>query len=152
MDITFQKDAWNRLLVATSEVGEPMPVEPVRCFPLTHPDEQISLVDDEGHEVLRIVSLNDLPANQRQLLEQELAAREFSPVIQRIHRAGLSLPGSWDVETDRGLTRFEIASEDDLRRLPNRSVLIIDTNGIRYRIPREENLDASSRAILRRFL
>lgn len=152
MIIALQRDAWNRLLATVPGNGQPIAVEPVRCFPLTHPDEHISLLDANGHEVLRIDTLSDLPTEQRVLLEQELAAREFSPVIQRIVRAGSSPPCSWDVETDRGPTRFEITSEDDLRRLPDLSIVIVDTNGIRYRIPQPDRLDASSRAILRRFL
>ena len=56
------------------------------------------------------------------------------------------------METDRGTTRFEIDSEDDLRKLADGTVIIADNNGVRYRIPRSESLDAASRAILRRFL
>lgn len=152
MNIAFHRDAWNRLLASMPGDGEPIAVEPVRCFPLTHPHEHICLIDANGREVLRIASLNELPADQRRLLEQELEEREFSPLIQRIVRAGSSPPCSWDVETDRGPTRFEITSEDDLRRLPDRSIVIVDTNGIRYRIPQPDRLDAQSRAILRRFL
>lgn len=152
MIVAFQRDAWNRLLAALPGDGRPIPVEPVRCFPLTHPDEHIALVDAKGHEVLRIASLEDLPSEQRQLLEQELAQREFSPVIQRVLRAGPSVPCVWDVETDRGPTRIEIGSEDDLRRLPDGMIIVVDTNGIRFRIPHADRLDAQSRAILRRFL
>jgi hypothetical protein len=63
-----------------------------------------------------------------------------------------STPCQWDVETDRGRTQFEVDSDDDFRRLPDGVVIICDANGIRYRIPDETKLDASSRAILRRFL
>lgn len=150
-EIQFQHDAWRRLLLQSGG-SSPIPVEPVRCFPLTHPDEHISLVDPEGREVLRIAALSDLPAEQRQVLEQELAEREFSPRISRIVRAGVSLPCSWDVETDRGSTRFDIDSEDDFRRLPDGTVIIADSNGIRFRIPNVDRLDAPSKAILRRFL
>ena len=51
-----------------------------------------------------------------------------------------------------GATRFEIDSEDDFRRLPNGTVIITDTNGIRFRIPSVERLDTKSRDVLRRFL
>lgn len=151
-DISFSRDDWSRLLLHRAGGMSPTVVEPVRCFPLTHPHEHISLLDPEGHEVLRIASLADLPAEQRQSLERELAEREFSPVILRIIRAGASPPCSWDVETDHGPTRFEIDSDDDFRRLPDGTVIIMDANGIRFRIPDVKRLDAPSQAILRRFL
>lgn len=150
--ISFRRDAWGCLELQAPGLIEPTVVEPVRCFPLTYPDEQIALVDAEGREVLRIGSLSDLPSEQRAMLEAELAEREFSPVIQRIVRAGVSLPCRWDVETDRGATTFQVDSEDELRRLPSGTVIITDANGIRFRIPNVEQLDTPSRGILRRFL
>jgi hypothetical protein len=152
MDVVFHQDSWNRLLVTLPPSQESIPVEPVRCFPLTYPAEHIALLDAAGREVLRIRSLADLDADQRRILEQELAEREFSPVIQRIVRTGPSLPCRWDVETDRGPTQFEIDSEDDIRRLPNGTVILSDANGIRFRIPHVESLDHHSRRLLRRFL
>lgn len=153
MECHFQHDAWGRLLLQQPGQADPVPVEPVRAFPLTHPHEQISLVDAEGREVLRIAALEDLPVDQREILERELAEREFSPVIQRIlHVSASAPPCQWDVETDRGRIQFGLESEDDLRRLPDGTVIIADANGIRYRIPQAEQLDATSRALLRRFL
>src|SRR5690349_16932857 len=98
--ISFRRDAWGCLLLERSGGSEPTVVEPVRCFPLTHPTEHVSLLDIEGREVLRIASLNELDGEQRRLLEQELAEREFSPVIRRILGAGAAVPCRWDVETD----------------------------------------------------
>lgn len=149
--LSFRCDEWGQLLLLRHG-EEPIPVEPVRCFPLTHPEQHIALLDTEGREVLRINTLNELAEEPRKLLLAELAEREFSPEIQRILRAGASAPCSFDVETDRGVTRFEIDSEDDFRRLPNGAVIITDTNGIRFRIPRVDRLDAKSRDVLRRFL
>lgn len=149
----FQHDPWERLLVTLPGCQEAIPVEPVRAFPLTHPQEHISLLDAEGREVLRIAALSDLPTAQRELLERELAAREFSPVIQQIVQVSPAAPPCiWDVETDRGRTHFRLESEDDLRRLPDGMVILSDANGIRFRIPDVERLDAPSRAFLRRFL
>lgn len=151
-NLHFCRDDWGCLLLQRPDGSEPIVVEPVRCFPLTHPDEHISLLDVEGREVLRIAALRELADEPRQLLEQELAEREFSPVIRRILGAGAAVPCRWDVETDRGATRFQIDSEDEIRRLPNGTIILTDANGIRFRIPKVEDLDASSRAILRRFL
>lgn len=152
MQLHFQHDDWGRLLLTLPERAEPFVVEPVRCFPLTHPTEHISLLDEEGQEVLRIAALAELPAESRAALERELSEREFSPVIQRILRAGSSVPCRWEAETDRGVAQFDVDSDDDFRKLPNGTVIISDANGIRFRIPNVEALDAGSRGILRRFL
>ena len=83
MNITFQRDAWNRLLATVPGDGQPIAVEPVRCFPLTHPDEQISLLDANGHEVLRISSLNELPAEQREaFVLNELEEKSFREIAE----------------------------------------------------------------------
>lgn len=151
--VTLRRDAWGRLLLSRSGQTEPIPVDPVRCFPLTHPREHVSLLDGEGKEVLRIASLDRLPDAQRSLLEEVLAEQEFSPEILRIRAIGASSPPCpWDVETDRGPTHFELDSEDDVRRLPDGTVIVVDSNGIRFRIRDVERLDAKSRAVLRRYL
>ena len=151
--LRFDRDDWGRLLLSSPDVAEPTLVEPVRCFPLTHPRGQIALLDPEGRELVRLKSVDDLPMPAREILERELIEREFAPVILRILRTtASSLPGSWDVETDRGATRFDLDSEDDIRRLPDGTVILADSNGIRYRIPSVGQLDAGSRAILRQFL
>jgi hypothetical protein len=150
--LSFRRDDWGCLLLQAPGLEKPIIVEPVRCFPLTHPEEHVSLLDDTGREVLRIASLNELTGESRRLLEKELAEREFSPIIQRILEAGAAVPCNWDVETDRGVTRFQIDSEDEIRRLPNGAIILTDANGIRFRIPNVEDLDANSRTILRRFL
>ncbi len=150
-NLSLRRDDWGCLLLQRPDGSEPIVVEPVRCFPLTHRDEHVSLLDVEGREVLRIAALNELAEEPRRLLEQELAEREFSPVIRRILGAGTVAPCHWDVETDRGMTRFQLDSEDEIRRLPNDTIILTDTNGIRFRIPQAAVLDASSRAILRRF-
>jgi hypothetical protein len=149
----FQRDAWGRLLLVEPGCAEGVVVDPIRCFPLTHPREHIALVDSAGKEVLRIAALDELPADQRTLIEEALAEREFSPLIRRIARVSASSPPcTWDVETDRGPTQFELDSEDDVRKLPDGAVIVADANGIRYRISDVSRLDASSRALLRRFL
>jgi hypothetical protein len=64
----------------------------------------------------------------------------------------VSEPTEWDVETDRGLTRFILNSEDDIRRLGEGRALLVDAHGIRYLIPRLDSLDPFSRRVLERYL
>jgi hypothetical protein len=129
-------------------------VTPVRAFALTAPDEGISLLSVEGKELQWIERLADLPAPIRQLIEEELAQREFMPVIRRIVKvSSFATPSTWQVDTDRGPTELILKSEDDIRRLSgSRRLLIADSNGIHYLIRDRNALDAQSRKILKRFL
>ena len=59
------------------------------------------------------------------------------PVIRRIVRiSGEGAPSQWDVETDRGPTRFTLDSEDDVRRLGAHRVMITDARKLRVPGPR----------------
>ena len=106
-------------------------MDPIRGFPLSVPNQFISLCDEHGHEVASIDNLDNLPASTRAVLEEELARREFVPVIQRIVRvSGDGGPSSeWSVETDRGDTRFVVEGEDDFRTLGSHRVMITDAQG-----------------------
>ena len=44
----------------------------------------LSLVTADGHELLWIDQLADLPADARALVEEELASREFMPEIRKL--------------------------------------------------------------------
>ncbi len=128
-------------------------VAPVRAFPLSDPRHNISIVDSAGREVLAVPSLDEAPAAAREVLERELEAREFVPVILRVlNTPGNAEPATWQVETDRGPTTFEVESEDSIfRRGPHR-VSIVDSHGIRYEIPDSRTLDAHSKRVLDRYL
>ena len=90
-----------------------------------------------------------LDPDVRQLLDEELARREFVPVIERIVRvSGTSEPCEWTVQTDRGPTRFVLKSEDDVRRIGDGQILIVDAHGTRYQIPDIKSVDAKSRRIV----
>ena len=79
----------------------------------------------------------------------ELSRREFVPVIQRIIRVSSNTePSEWDVETDRGRTRFVLETEERVRRLNRNQVTIEDSNGIRYLVSDVAGLDAKSRRIV----
>jgi hypothetical protein len=83
------------------------------------------------------------------VLQEELSRREFLPVIQRIVRvSGNSEPCEWEVETDRGPTRFVLESEDHVRRLERNKVAIKDSHGIRYVVKDVDALDKKSRRII----
>lgn len=141
-------------LVFTPDGGEALAgVYPVRAFPLSDPGRCISICDGQGHEVCWIESLDALDAETRATVEAELAQREFIPVILRVlNTPAQSEPATWQVETDRGVTVFEVESEDSIHRRGPHRVSMIDSRGIRYEIPDTRRLDAHSRRVLERFL
>lgn len=149
--VKLTMDALGRLVLAVgaeSHVG----VTPLRCFPLTDPNGWIAFVDGAGHEVFELRSPDALDPASREVLAAELAQREFIPEIRRIHEISAGAePTSWHVETDRGETRFNLPSEDNVRRLGD-GALVTDEFGIRYRIVDLRALDRSSRRLMGRYL
>jgi hypothetical protein len=143
----------DRRLVLTEGGREHVGVEPVRAFPISDPCHGIALCDADGRELAWIDDLDTLPVSVRTVLEEELARREFLPVIRRVLKVSAPTePSEWDVETDRGPTRFVLNSEADVRRLDERRALVVDAHGIRYLIADTDALDAVSRRLLERYL
>jgi hypothetical protein len=152
-DFSLRRDDWGRLVLIDAGGQEHVGVEPVRCFPITDPHRGIAFVNPRGKEVAWVDALDTLPTATRQLLEQEMALREFMPQLRRVlHISGAVEPTEWEVETDRGKVRFTVNSEDDVRQLSGRRAIIHDSNGIRYLIPDMDALDARSRRLLERYL
>ena len=142
-----------RLLFSGADGQEHDGVVPVRAFPLTAPDEGISLVGTEGHELLWIDRLQDLPEYERVLLQDELALRDFMPEITRlVSVSSFGTPSVWKVETDRGDTSFVLKGEEDIRRLKGSALLIGSSEGVQYSIADMTALDRDSRRLLERFL
>ena len=149
----LHRDAYGRL-VLTAENGERHEgVTPVRAFPIAAPDAGISLVSFEGHEVGWADRLADLPDDIRRLVEEDLAAREFVPEIERIAAvSSFACPSTWQVVTDRGTTELILKGEEDIRRLSQTRLLIADANGVQFLVRDLTRLDAPSRKLLDRFL
>ncbi|WP_233237778.1 DUF1854 domain-containing protein [Bordetella sp. LUAb4] len=150
---TLHRNAQGRLVHTGGDGSVREGVLPVRAFPISDPDRGLSLVDAEGHEVVWIERLEDLPVDVAALLREELASREFMPEIQRIVAVqGYATPSSWDVMTDRGPTTFVLRGEEDIRRLGAHTLLIADSHGIHYLVRDLSTMDKPSRKLLDRFL
>ncbi len=149
----LSSDATGQLVLVDAHGIEHVGVEPVRGFPISDPDRGISICDAEGRELVWIEDAVTLAPEARVALEQALARREFVPTIRRILAVPADTePTEWEVETDRGPTRFQLNTADDVRRLgPNRA-LVIDAQGIRYLLSDIRQLDAASRRILDQYL
>jgi hypothetical protein len=151
---TLERNPFGKL-VLTNAAGEKfVGVVPVRAFPIQSPEDGISLVSLEGHEVAWVDLLTDVPEPAQGLIRQELASSEFMPVISRIVSVtSFSTPCTWAVQTDRGPTEFVLRGDEDIRRIGTaHSLLIADAHGIQYLVRDQFALDVHSRKILDRFL
>ncbi|GAB3478408.1 cyanophycin metabolism-associated DUF1854 family protein [Polaromonas eurypsychrophila] len=147
------RHASGRLLLTDSSGQQHVGVVPVRAFPIAAPDEGISLVSSEGHELAWLERLDGMPPALRSLLEEELALRDFVPEITRIISvSSFGTPSTWTVETDRGDTTFVLKGEEDIRRLSRQSLLIAAGHGVHFSVKDMAALDRASRRLLERFL
>jgi hypothetical protein len=153
VDFRLERNAFGRLVLIDAEGLRHEGIVPVRAFPIAAPDEGLSLVSTDGHELRWIERLDALPPDVRRLLEEELAAREFTPEIQRIKSVStFSTPSTWVVETDRGETTFVLKGEEDIRRLQGPTLQIAGGSGVQFLIRDRMALDRASRRMLERFL
>lgn len=149
----LHRDAFGRLILTDAAGTEHEGVVPVRAFPISAPDAGIALVDAHGHELAWIDRLDDLPAALREQVADELAGREFMPVIESILSvSSYATPSTWRVTTNRGEATLVLKGEEDIRRLPDNALLIADSQGINYLIRDRFALDAQSRKFFDHFL
>jgi hypothetical protein len=154
-DVSFQLQrlATGQLVLTDANGQAHAGVVPVRAFPLAAPDEGISLVSTEGHELAWIEQLQALPVAMRTLLQEELALRDFVPEISRLQSVStFGTPSVWTVDTDRGVTSFILKGEEDIRRLGRNALLIAGSEGVQYSVRDLTALDRASRRLLERFL
>ena len=150
---SLHRDSHGRLNLTTADGVVHEGVLPVRAFPISAPNEGLSLVSGDGHELAWVDRLDNLPADQRTLVCEDLAVREFAPTIERILEVSTyATPSTWSVHTDRGATTFVLKSEDDIRRLGGGRLLIASGQGMQFSVPQVTELDRHSRKILERFL
>ena len=156
-NVAFQlaRNPHGRLTLRLASDGvEHVGVLPVRSFPITAPDEGLSLFGTDGHEIVWIDRMDQLAADQRQLIEEELAEREFVPTIQKLVKVStFATPSTWTVETDRGPFDLVLKAEEDIRKLEGRTHLLITaSDGLQFRVRDSGALDKQSRKLLSRFL
>ena len=153
---TFQlaRNPHGRLVLTLPDGTAHEGVTPVRAFPIAAPGEGLSLVGSDGHELLWIPHVDQVAGPARQLIDEELAVREFVPTIEKIVAvSSFSTPSTWQVETDRGPASLVLKAEEDIRRLGGRTrLLIAGGDGMQFRVKDTTALDRHSRKLLERFL
>lgn len=153
LDVTaLSRDAWGRLVLRGAEGALHEGVVPARAFPIQAPEQDISLLDADGHELAWIPELGAVPEPAQGLIRAALAEREFMPEIRAIVSVStFSTPSVWRVRTDRGETEFILKGDEDIRRLFGRTLLVTDSHGIHFLIRDSSALDRDSRRLLDRF-
>lgn len=119
-----------------------------RGFPFSAPRGGVAIVSADGVELAWIDSLDDLDSPRRSLIDSVLAEREFMPVINHVVSVSEGRPAEWSVGTDRGPHRFAVAHHEDVSRQHDGSMIITDTDGIRYRIPAGAARETRNRRLL----
>ena len=153
MNFRLERDAFGRIALIDARGVRHEGIVPVRAFPLTGPDGGLSLVGADGKERAWIERIDQLPPALRELLDADLAARDFAPTLTRLHAvSSFGVPSTWTVGTDRGDTRFVLKAEEDIRRLEGGALLIASAQGLQFRVPDPKMLDRASRKLLERFL
>jgi hypothetical protein len=151
---TLERNPFGKLVLVI-ESGETFEgVVPVRAFPIQSPEEGISLVNTDGHEVAWVDALSAVAQPAQGLIREELSAREFMPVVAKILSvSSFSTPCTWTVQTDRGDTEFVLRGDEDIRRIgKDNALLIADSHGIQYLVRDQFALDLHSKKILDRFM
>ncbi len=145
----LSRRADGRLVMRRENVEGETPVQVACCFPWTHPYEFISLRDDKGREQKLIENLHELSSSLREMIEEELAQRNFMPRITGIEAIADEIElFHWKVITNVGPRRFLTRRSDHPRKLANGAVLIKDVSNDLYLIPNPKGLDAKSLKLL----
>ena len=148
----LERDALGSLIFIDAKGERHVGVYPVRAFPITAPSAGIGIMNQSGKEVCWFPDIAVIPEVDLALIEEELAAREFMPVIERITQVStFATPSIWDIETDRGPTRIRLKGEEDIRRIAGNTLLIADSNGLQFIIKDSTRLDKVSKKLLDRF-
>ena len=152
-DFKLTRNAAGRLVFTDAHGKMHGSIVPVRAFPITAPEEGVSLLGDDGHELHWISRLSDVPEAERMLIATELDQREFMPEILRIKQvSSFATPSKWQVSTNRGDTELLLKAEDHIRRLTHSTLLVTDGHGVSFLIRDIDGMDQHSRKLLDRFL
>jgi hypothetical protein len=148
----LSRNAEGRLVLSMQNgngTAEPMLVQAVCCFPWTKPRAYVSLRDDKGHEQILIEALDELSMEQRQLIEEELAMRNFLPQVTQILAIADQMEFfHWEVMTTAGPRSFLTRRHERPRQLGNGQMMIRDICNDIYLVNRSEEMDPKSLRLL----
>ena len=128
----------------------------VRMFPFTDPDRYISIrtTGEHSKEIGIIEDMATLSKEVREIIEEQLDLRYFTPVITGINSIKDEYGYAYfDVMTDRGRCRFAIhMGGSDVVHLTETRIIITDIDENRFEIPDIMDLTPTERKKLDLFL
>lgn len=125
-----------------------------RAFPFSDPDHYIGFRDGDDKDIGLLIDLQDLDAESRGIIAEELARRYFTPKIERVlavsEKFGVV---TWDVETDRGERHFIVRNlRDNTFSLGPNRLMITDSDGNRYEFPSVSSVGSKAYQVLSRVM
>jgi Domain of unknown function (DUF1854) len=153
MNFNLEKDVFGNIRLVLGNGQSHDQVRIIRAFPISDPENGFSIVNQDGHELVWFESFDQLSEENQLIAHASLEQIEFIPVISKINDINTyALPSIWDIETDRGMTKLKLKTEQDIRRVSAEALLITDANGIQYLIKNRKTLDKFSKKVLDRFM
>jgi hypothetical protein len=127
-------------------------VVPIRAFPISDPDDYISIREPDskdhgrGLEIGMITHIRDLSDEARIMLEEELEKRYFTPELRKIYSVVEKFGYlNFDAETSAGRINFVMVNPySNFRTLEDGRVFIYDIDGNCFRISDPQKLDRHS--------
>src|SRR5260370_999210 len=121
-----------------------------RAAPLSRPDRYICFLDSAGQEICMVHDLAEVAPAERILIEEELKILYITSVIRKLISVHCEAGVVYcKAETDRGFRELVIQNSDEsVRWLSDRRVLLIDVDGNRFEVPDAGALDRSSARML----
>ena len=124
----------------------------LRAFPITNPDEFISVREPDtkekgkGQEIGMIRRLADFDEVTVRLINEELSRRYFTPEIKKIYSVKDKFGYSyWDSETTAGRVTFILNNPfSNIRVMEDGRIFINDIDGNTFEIPDPKKLDPAS--------
>jgi hypothetical protein len=125
-----------------------------RAFPLSLPSEYLSIQSTDGQEIAILTDLASVDPGSREVIEQELDRRYFTPNIERIDLLRQEA-GMWhfQVQTQRGPADFFVRNwRDSAQEIATGRWQIHTVDGTRFEIKDIEELDERSGRFLDQLL
>ncbi len=142
----LQTDEQGRLVLKRPDKDDVADVRVRRAFPWSQPNQFVSIRDAEGKELLLIEDLNEVPAAQREAIQDWLGSTSFIPRITQVEKIDLRFGyQQWKVTTDRGAAEFRVQEREDIRFLPDGRFRVKDADGNVYEMLPLNQLDEHSR-------
>jgi len=144
------RNAFGRLVLTLGMgVDEFEDVHPLRAFPLSAPERDVSLMDADGQEIGVIRDVGELDADSRRVLLDELELVYLTTRVVAIRNVDSKYGvGTWELETDRGPRSAHLRDRGDVRALPDGRIILTDVHGVKYEIADPQALDEKSRSFI----